>query len=218
MASFPAILKELRSKNGITQAELAAILKTAKSTISMYEQGKREPSFETLEAIADYFNVDMDYLMGRSETPKAVKVVSSLDPLPHPSLLSVQKRKIPLLGEIACGEPIIINPEYETFTTVSDSVHADFALIADGDSMINAGIRSGSLVFIRKQEAVDNGEIAAVAIGDEVTLKRVYYYPDQNQLILNPENPAFPPMIYSGSELEEIHILGRAVACQIVLR
>lgn len=218
MASFPAILKELRSKNGITQAELAAILKTAKSTISMYEQGKREPSFETLEAIADYFNVDMDYLMGRSETPKAVKVVSSLDPLPHPSLLSVQKRKIPLLGEIACGEPIIINPEYETFTTVSDSVHADFALIADGDSMINAGIRSGSLVFIRKQEAVDNGEIAAVAIGDEVTLKRVYYYPDQNQLILSPENPAFPPMVYSGSELEEIHILGRAVACQIVLR
>lgn len=218
MASFPAILKELRSENDITQAELAAILKTAKSTISMYEQGKREPSFETLEAIADYFNVDMDYLMGRSETPKAVKVVSSLDPLPHPSLLQVHKRKIPLLGEIACGEPIIINPEYETFTTVSDSVHADFALIADGDSMINAGIRSGSLVFIRKQEAVDNGEIAAVAIGDEVTLKRVYYYPDQNQLILNPENPAFPPMIYSGSELEEIHILGRAVACQIVLR
>ncbi len=158
--------------------------------------------------------------MKTSEIIKLERKAAGLTQEELASMLGIQGSAVAKyeMGEIACGEPIIINPEHETFTTVSDSVHADFALIADGDSMINAGIRSGSLVFIRKQEAVDNGEIAAVAIGDEVTLKRVYYYPDQNQLILNPENPAFPPMIYSGSELEEIHILGRAVACQIVLR
>ena len=213
------IIKLERKAAGLTQEELASMLGIQGSAVAKYENGRVDNiKRSVLEKMAKIFDCSPAYLMGFTESRKEEDKKTSSDPLPHPSLLQVHKRKIPLLGEIACGEPIIINPEYETFTTVSDSVHADFALIADGDSMINAGIRSGSLVFIRKQEAVDNGEIAAVAIGDEVTLKRVYYYPDQNQLILNPENPAFPPMIYSGSELEEIHILGRAVACQIVLR
>ena len=80
--------------------------------------------------------------------------------------------------------------------------------------MIGARILDGDLVFSRSQSQVDNGEIAAVLIGDEATLKRVYYYPQQNRLMLNAENPAFAPLIYIGDELEQIKILGKAVAFQ----
>ena len=80
--------------------------------------------------------------------------------------------------------------------------------------MINARIWDGDIVFIRAQQQVENGEIAAVIIGDEATLKRVYYYPQQNRLMLNAENPAFAPLIYIGDELRQIKILGKAVAFQ----
>ena len=93
-------------------------------------------------------------------------------------------------------------------------LHVDFCLQAKGDSMINARIKDGDIVFIRSQPEVNNGEIAAVAIGDTATLKRVYYYPEKNQITLQAENPAFPPLTYVGAELEEIRILGKAVAFQ----
>ena len=80
--------------------------------------------------------------------------------------------------------------------------------------MIGARIYDGDIVFIRSQSTVDNGEIAAVIINDEATLKRVYYYPNEEKLILSPENPRYAPLVYIRDELESIKILGKAVAFQ----
>ena len=102
----------------------------------------------------------------------------------------------------------------ELSTHAMEDIDADFCLRAKGESMIGARILDGDLIFIRSQPQVDNGEIAAVLIGDEATLKRIYYYPQQNRLMLNAENPAFAPLIYIGDELEQIKILGKAVAFQ----
>ena len=80
--------------------------------------------------------------------------------------------------------------------------------------MIGARIYDGDIVFIRRQSSVDNGEIAAVIINDEATLKRVYFYPEESKLILSPENPRYAPLVYINAELDNIKILGKAVAFQ----
>ena len=84
--------------------------------------------------------------------------------------------------------------------------------------MVGARIYDGDLVFIRAQDSVDNGEIAAIIINDEATLKRVYYYPDESKIVLSPENPRYAPLVYMNEELDSIKILGKAVAFQSVIR
>ena len=121
-------------------------------------------------------------------------------------------KRLPVIGEIACGSPIVANEEYDEYVTVDDGVDASFCLRAHGDSMIGARIHDGDIVFIREQTSVNNGEIAAVIIGDEATLKRVYYYPNEEKLILTPENPRYSPMAFSASELMNVRILGKATA------
>lgn len=112
----------------------------------------------------------------------------------------------------------LMNEEYGSFISTTDDLDVDFCLRAVGDSMIGARIYDGDIVFVRKQSSVDNGEIAAVLIDDEATLKRVYYYPDKNKLVLSPENPKYEPFVYIGEELSEVRILGKAVAFQSVIR
>ncbi len=120
-------------------------------------------------------------------------------------------RKVPLLGKTACGEPIY-SPSFEDgFALLNSETEADFALEAQGESMAGVGIHTGDVVFFLAQEEVDNGQLAAVFVGGEVTLKRVYYYPDKNKLVLSSENPEFEPLVYIGAELDEIRIIGRAV-------
>jgi SOS regulatory protein LexA len=126
----------------------------------------------------------------------------------------VATQRLPILGNIACGEPIFADEDRESYVEVGTELRADFCLRAVGDSMINARILDGDVVFIRQQPTVNNGEIAAVLIGDEATLKRVYYYPEKKKLVLNPENPKHEPLVYVGEELEEIRVLGKAVAFQ----
>jgi repressor LexA len=123
-----------------------------------------------------------------------------------------------VLGDIACGMPIYADEKHESFVSVSDKFDADFCLTARGDSMIGARIYDGDIVFIRSQSTVENGEIAAVILGDEATLKRVYYYPDEEKLILSPENPKYAPLVYIKNELNDIKILGKAVAFQSAIR
>ena len=100
-----------------------------------------------------------------------------------------------------------------TYIDFATDIKADFCLRAQGDSMIGARIHDGDIVYVRKQETVDNGEIAVVLIGDKATLKRVYYYPESQQLLLQPANAKYEPFIYVGEELDQIRILGKAVAC-----
>ena len=121
-----------------------------------------------------------------------------------------------MFGEIACGQPIYANEDYETFIEASERINADFCLTAKGDSMINARIFDGDIVFIKEQPDVDNGEIAAVLIEDEVTLKRVYKY--ENRLELRPENPLHSVQNYEGETLNHIRILGKAVVFQSNVR
>ena len=119
---------------------------------------------------------------------------------------------------MACGKPITANEEKELYVEAGAEIEADFCLRAKGDSMIRARIYDGDIVFIRKQSMVDNGEIAAVVIDDEATLKRVNYYPEKNLLILKAENPDYEDLVYTGEQLDHIIILGKAVAFQSDVR
>lgn len=194
MSIFSEQLKRYRAESGLSQSELAAEIGISKSSINMYERGEREPSFATLTALCRLFNVEPNVLLAGDGRPAA----------------------LPILGEIACGQPIFTNEEREPCIPPA-GVRADFALRAHGDSMIGARITDGDLIFIRRQSAVENGEIAAVAIGDTATLKRVYFYPEEQKLSLNAENPRYEPLIYVGDELEQVQILGKAVAFQSIL-
>ena len=129
-------------------------------------------------------------------------------------VMPISIKKLPILGEIACGEPIYASEEHESYAAADENINADICLRAHGDSMTGARIFDGDIVFIRAQNAVDNGEIAAVIIDEEATLKRVYFYPEQEKLILSPENPKYAPLVYVGGELESIKIIGKAVAFQ----
>lgn len=140
--------------------------------------------------------------------------VSIEDSMTFDNLFTIEKKKIPLLGDIACGKPIYADENRESYVIAGTDINADFCLRARGDSMIGARILDGDIVFIQHMEMVRNGEIAAVIIGDEATLKRVYYYPEKGKLVLNPENPKYEPLVYVGEELNEIHILGKAIAFQ----
>ena len=118
-------------------------------------------------------------------------------------------KKIPLVGSIACGTPILAQQNIEKIVDVPENIRCDFSLTCHGDSMVDAGIHDKDVVYIRIQPEVENGEIAAVRIDGEATLKRVYYNP--GTLTLMPANPAYAPMIYAGPQLEEVHIEGKAV-------
>ncbi len=204
MSIFGSRLKALRDENNLTQTQLSKNLGLAFSTISMYERGVREPKFETLEIIADYFNVTIDYLLGKTNIPNsAAELMLPTNIIPMPKM-----RKIPLLGTIACGEPILAQENIEGDVSVPDDIKADFALRCKGDSMIDANIYDGDIVYIKQQPIVNNGEIAAVLIGEEATLKR--FYQSGETITLMPCNTALKPLVYTGMQFEEISILGKA--------
>ncbi len=202
-------IRARREELNLSQDELAKRMGyKSRSTINKIELGINDVSQSKIIAFAEALNTTVGYLMGDSEVSS-----SEYDKL---GLKSVKTKKFPMLGEIACGKPIYANEEYETFVEAAEDINADFCLTAKGDSMINARIFDGDIVFIREQPDVDNGEIAAVLIEDEVTLKRVYKY--ENRLELRPENPTYKVLNYEGEELNHIRIIGRAVVFQSVVR
>lgn len=198
-------LKELRKSLGLTLDELADRVGTSKQTIHRYENGiiTNVPP-ERVESLAQALGTTPQELMGWDEdiTPS------------YSNLMPVSVKQLPVLGDIACGMPIYAEERHESFVIVADQLDADFCLKAHGDSMTGARIFDGDVVFIRSQSSVDNGEIAAVIINDEATLKRVYYYPNEGKLILSPENPRYAPLVYVGRELDAVKIIGKAVAFQ----
>ncbi len=215
MSKFSDRLKSLRQARGLSQQKLADILEISKSSINMYERGEREPGLDMLETIADFFNVDMDYLHGKTNIPNNSLFLrwnnqKDTESLPS-NIRPVQTKRFPMLGEIACGEPIFANEDHISYIDASVDIKADFCLTAKGDSMTGARIYDGDVIFIKSQPMVNNGEIAAVIIDDEATLKRWYYYPEKGKLVLNPENPIYEPLVYVGEELNTIRCLGKAV-------
>lgn len=182
-------------------------VKLSKNYLSQYLSGKFEPNQSRVMVLANALGVSEAWLMGY-DVPKN----KSDDFIP------IETVKIPVLGEVACGQPIFANESLECYVDVGTKIHADFALKAKGDSMINARIMNGDLVFIHRQDIVDNGEIAVVVIEDDATLKRVYYDQKGQKLTLVSENPKYAPFVFVGEELEKIHILGKAVAFQSDVR
>lgn len=207
-------IKSRRLELGLTLDEVAQKIGVAASTFQRYESGEiKNMRRDKVKKIADVLELSPSYLMGWSEQSDTTEFDSSQ----YDNIIPLKKdylKKIPLVGDIACGEPILANEEYESLVVIDGSINADFCLRCTGDSMVNARILDGDIVFIHKQDAVENGEIAAVIIDNEATLKRVNYKPEKNMLILKAENPKYDDFVYIGEELETIKILGKAVAFQ----
>ena len=197
-------IKELREELNKSKAQVARELKIPYTTYVNYENEVREPNSEVLIMIANYFHVSVDYLIGRTENRHSINTVAH-------NLIPLQRIiKIPIIGQIACGSPILAEQNYDEQTFCPDNVNADFALKCKGDSMIDANIQDGDIVYIKEMPKVENGEIAAVVIGEEATLKKVYYQDDIITLL--PANIDYEPMVFKKEAINEIRICGKAVA------
>lgn len=202
-------IKKARQNRGLSLSELSDLTRISKSTLQRYEtSATKKIPIEAISILEKALKLKTGYLMGWEDTSSDIRALSEK----YDNIRPIEKKRFPVLGEIACGQPMYANQDYETFIEASADIKADFCLVAHGDSMINARIFDGDIVFIRSQSDVDNGEIAAVIIDNEATLKRVYKYP--NRLELRPENPVFDVLNYEGEELNHIHILGKAIAFQ----
>lgn len=199
---------DLCERHDIKITALEAKLDFGRGSIGKLKTHGAMPAADRLQKIASFFHVSTDYLITGKEP--------HLD-IPD-NIYKVDKQKIPLLGKIACGKPIYANEDRESYVMAGTEIKADFCLIASGDSMINARINDGDIIFVQKQDIVENGDIAAVIVNnDEVTLKRFYYfyyYQEKALLILKPDNPAYPDLIFQNEELNHVHVLGKAIAFQ----
>ncbi|MED9781192.1 MAG: S24 family peptidase [Peptococcaceae bacterium] len=197
-------IRKLRTEKGISQDELARLTGYKdRSSITKIESGKVDLAQSKIMLFAKVLGTTPADLMGLTTT--------SNDSLP-PEAVKLETKELPILGSVACGKPIF-DPSDGVQIKVPSSFHADFGLYARGDSMIGADIHDGDLVFFVQQPSVENGQIAAVFIDDEVTLKRVYYQQGE-RLVLQAENSSVPPIIIEGPDLNQVHIIGRAIAKQ----
>ena len=196
------VLKKLRLEKGYSLAKLGEIIGVGASTILSWErEGLDGVRADNMLKLAELFNVSPGYLLGWEE--ESVFRKPNVEQLP-------EAIHIPLLGTIACGDPLLCDENTEDKIAVPKGFRANFALRCRGDSMILARIYDGDLVYIRQQPTVENGEIAAVLIGEEATLKRFYRFPDHIEL--RPENPRYEILRFTPEESENIRILGKAVA------
>jgi repressor LexA len=204
MASFGERLRECRKVAKLTQKELAQAAHVGESTISMYEMEKREPDFETLEVLADFFNVDTDYLLGRTDT---------ITYIPN-SRISSMVTKIPVYGKISAGRP------FEAIEEILDHIEVPswlatranlFGLMVVGDSM-NKVIPNGYIAVLQKTASLDDGTIGAILVnGSDATLKKVYRIKDG--ILLEPlsYNPDHKPLVIKDDENVQVTILGKLV-------
>ena len=201
-------IKRRREALGLSADQVADKIGKNRATVYRYESNdiKNFP-IEILIPLAEVLHTTPAYLMGWDVADGSIP--ENIIPMP-------EMRKIPLIGSIACGAPILAEEHIEEYIDIPRHIHADFALTCKGDSMINARIFDGDVVYIRQQDTVDNGEIAAVLIDGEATLKRVQLFEDH--ISLEPENPQYRPLVYWGEELNTIRILGKAVAFTSAVR
>lgn len=199
-------MKQRRKELGFSAEKVAERLGVSPATIYRYERGDIEKvPGDSLGELAKILQTTPAYLMGWEEKPAAPAprpIPPGFEPMP-------KMKKIPLVGSIACGTPILAQQNIEKIVDVPENIRCDFSLTCHGDSMEGAGIHDRDVVYIRIQPEVENGEIAAVRIGEEATLKRVYY--QNGTLTLMPANAAYAPMVYTGPELNDVQIEGKAV-------
>lgn len=201
--AFAEKLKELRQQKGMTQSELAKLLKMQRSTLGMYETGKREPNFEILNMFANFFNVDMNTLMDMNSTSNQ-----------NPSS-PVRSIKIPVLGTVVAGIPLDAVENIIGWEEISPAMAATgehFALRIKGTSM-EPRICEGDIVVVRKQEDIESGDTAIVLInGGEATVKKVKKTEEGIMLIAN-NMAVYSPHFYSNKDIEElpVRIIGKVV-------
>lgn len=204
MAEFKDRLKELRKERRISQSDLAKAIDVSASSISMYEVGERTPELETFEALADFFNVDMNYLKGKS----SVKNLSA--ELGYHIPLAV-KRRVPVLGRISAGTPSTAEENLEGYEEVTDN-DIDYALRVHGNSMVNARIHHGDIVFVTTDTDYSNGDIVIACVdGGDATIKRYYKYGDA--IVLKPENPTMKEQEYPA---KDVVLLGKVKSARIM--
>lgn len=200
-------IKNLRKQRGMSLGQLADSIGTSRQTVFRYENGTiTNIPTEKLEGLANALGVSPSQLMGWNEEKSTLNYIKGAE--------AVKSVKLPLLGNVSCGEPIFATESYDRYVSAGVELGADFCLRAKGDSMINARIFDGDVLFVRQQDSVDDGEIAVVLIEDEATVKRVYFDRDNGILTLVPENPTYKPMRFSGSRLNQIRIIGKVISGQ----
>lgn len=198
--SIGSNIKRLRTDAQLSQAELGKIADVTDKAVSTWEAGIKTPRMGAVEKMAAYFGVPKSAILDdvyQSPAP----VPPGFEPLP-------EMESVPLVGRIACGQPITAEENLEGYVSIPAAWHATFTLQCRGDSM-EPTIHDGDLVAIRKDVQVENGQIAAVRIDNEATLKRVYLSP--GRMVLQPENTTYSPIILVGDELQTVHIEGKAV-------
>lgn len=210
-SDFASRLSQALETRGMKAADLSKKTKVAEGTISCYINGRYEAKQNRVQVFAEALDVNLAWLMGYDVPMEAERSQPAPAPRPIPKGFEPmpKMKKIPLVGSIACGTPILAQQNIEKIVDVPENIRCDFSLICHGDSMEGAGIHDRDVVYIRIQPEVENGEIAAVRIGEEATLKRVYY--QNGTLTLMPANAAYAPMVYTGPELNNVQIEGKAV-------
>jgi len=198
---FGKRLKGLRIGDELTQEDVAKVLGTTKATISRYETGKHSPGVSEIVMLADYFKINPYWLAGLDK----IRYLDNSD-----------YKKIPVVGNIACGTPLLAFENIASYEYVNNNEKVDFALIAKGSSMINARILDGDIIFIHQQSDIEDGEIAAILIDNEATLKRVYRL--NGDLLLKAENPMYKDIRITAKERKNVIILGKAISFKANLR
>lgn len=218
-------LKQIMRERGLKQADILRLVEPVakrygdhmgSNALSQYVQGKVEPRQDKLFLLGQALGVSEAWLMG-FDVPRDREARPSDEDPGIPGLYPIKKKKFPVLGKVACGEPIFAEEDRETWIRASADIDADFCLIVQGDSMTGAHIEDGDILFIKQMSIVPNGRIAVVLIEDEATVKYIDYRQETATLILTPANPAFRTQIYQGEELEHIRVIGMAVCLQKML-
>ena len=196
-------IKRIRLEHGLSQAELGKIAGVSDKAVSTWELGIKVPRMGAVEKMANYFGIAKSAIVDDVQPAPTKKptIPPGFEPMPEMDM-------VPLVGRIACGTPITAEQNVERMVCVPSKWHSAFTLTCKGDSM-EPRIHDGDLVAIRKQPEVENGEIAAVRIGEEATLKHVYLH--DNFIELRPENPAFNSIILSREDMNDVVIEGKAV-------
>lgn len=211
MSNLNENIKKWRLKKGFTLAYMSENLGVAEATFQRYESGViKNIKYEHIVKMAILFNITPQVLMGWKEENIKKDDLSQIK-----NILDLKEVNIPVIGQIPCTTPqeAVENAIEKTFQFPEDfKINFDYVLKCDGDSMINAGIYNNDFVFIKKQDIVNNGEIAVILIDGNATLKRFYYDLEENNITLLPENPQHPPKTYGGDKLNSIKIIGKAIA------
>ena len=204
------LIKRYRSETGTSMEQFAKKSGISKAYVSILERNYNPvngkpvvPSLETIKAVSNAIGMDFNDVIATLDSNQPVAIREDKPPIPAGFEPLPEMATIPLVGYIACGTPILAEQNIEARIGVPALWRADFALTCHGDSMA-AMIQDGDIVCIRKQPEVENGEIAAVRIGEEATLKRFYRQGDT--VMLQAENPAFSPLVYTRDQLNEITI------------